>query len=251
MAESSHWYDKTGKIVDCKPKEAKEKGYYPGVTMVLGIKNNFGLTYYTQQQHMEAVFNTPRLPNEELSYYFKRCRTVADHHRKSAAKIGSLFHTQMVRYFLEKHVLTGYNALVDTLYRSALTWVREHFLDTYMAEFPVVNHKYRYGGTIDWYGSTIWGDAVVDFKTRNIKHPGVKKDGTLKKIQGIVYDTDLKQLAAYKNALRKNCHLISIIASKNPELPGIFAHFWKKDEEIDGWRKFLATRKLYNVEEGI
>jgi hypothetical protein len=248
MAEGSHWYDKNGAIIDCKPKEAKEKNYYPGVTMVLGIKQNWGLTRYTQQQHMEAVYNTPKLPEETEAEYFKRCRIIADEHRRKASKIGSAFHTQMARHFLDKYVFRGGSQLIDNMYDLTAQWARSYIIDAYLVEAPMVNHKYRYGGTIDLVAETVWGMAIIDFKTRDISHPGVKKDGALKKIRGLYYDSDMIQLSAYKMLVGKNYHLMSLVVSKNPDFPGVFPYIWSKEEEITGWRNFLATRRLFEVE---
>ena len=77
--------------------------------------------------------------------------------------------------------------LAETCFLKYLEWESQHKLDPILLEKPLVSEKYKYGGTLDFYGKIDGILTLLDFKTGKA-----------------IYPEHFYQLAGYRNLLIEN-----------------------------------------------
>jgi len=144
----------------------------PGVTTVLGILNKPALIHWAWD-----------LGQQNIDYR---------KYRDKMAEVGTLAH-YMVQcdLALEQPNLEGYSKEVIDLAENCLIsyyeWRRGKEVDPLIIEKPMVSEKYKYGGTVDFYGYIDGVLNIVDLKTGKAIYPEM-----------------IHQLAAYLNLLKEN-----------------------------------------------
>ncbi len=152
----------------------------PGVTTVLNILNKPGLVKWANNLGLQGI-DSSRFTSE-------------------AAETGSLAHEMILAYFNKQECDThDYSARQIEKAAHSLSlfhkWVSVYQPRPILIEKQLVSSKYGYGGTLDLYASlNVSGTCfleLVDFKTGSGPWP-----------------THYVQLAAYKNLLEENGHIV-------------------------------------------
>ena len=210
MSESQHWYDthgnachtivgKNGKVRNSRITDAREHGWYPSVSGILGVMSKPELDRWKFRQITDACYDYTQLAvNAPQSWWgldkdvyasrrvdeaFKQVDQAADagtliHHGIEMALKGLEYNEDQLVYLSECKESYPLKTFVEPV----LKWMGENIGEVEDAELRLVNHQEGYAGTTDikYSGSNKLG--ILDFKTR-------------RKPQA--YETDVLQMAAY------------------------------------------------------
>jgi len=160
--------------------------------------------------------------------------------RDQAADIGTLAHYLIMCYFSgEVPDTSEYSPQDLEKAENSLIkfwdWEKVHKIEPVMVETPLVSEKYRFGGTIDFFGLIDDEFHLLDFKTGKS-----------------IYAEHFAQLAAYNELLAENGHLAKgarIVRLGRTEDEGF-------EERVAGnldkhWRIFLACKDIYELQKEI
>jgi len=151
----------------------------PGVTTILGILNKPALIKWANNLGLKGIDSNK--------------------YRDEMADIGTLAHQMIVDYFNKVETDTSEYSekqidLAENCLLSFWNWERGHKIEVIMAEKQLVSTEYGFGGTIDCYCALDDQPTLLDFKTGKAIYPEM-----------------LYQLAAYKQLLAENGHLVEVV----------------------------------------
>jgi hypothetical protein len=208
-SESGHWYDasgkpayttigKNGKERNTTVKDARENGYLPSVTTIIGCAAKPGLDVWKQQQAILAALTLPRIDGETEEDWLSRVVSDSKQTAKQAAERGTLVHGVIEAFY------DGvYMPEVPVYVREVEKIIIEHFGEQlWVPEKSFANNGY--GGKCDLISSA---GFVIDFKT-------TEKD--LDKLD--YYFEHQMQLAAYRSGFgmpSARCAIVYVNATQN------------------------------------
>jgi hypothetical protein len=208
-SESGHWYQidgkpayttmgKNGKERNTTVKDAREHGYLPSVTTIIGCAAKPGLDVWKQQQAILAALTLPRIDGETEEDWLSRVVSDSKQTAKQAAERGTLVHGVIEAFY------DGvYMPEVPVYVREVEKIIIEHFGEQlWVPEKSFANNGY--GGKCDLISSA---GFVIDFKT-------TEKD--LDKLD--YYFEHQMQLAAYRSGFgmpSARCAIVYVNATQN------------------------------------
>ena len=225
IKESTHWYDqdgnprytivgKNGRERSTTLRDAREHGYVPSVTSVMGVAAKPGLENWKIDQALLSALTLPRQEDESLDDFMKRAKADAKEQAIAAAKRGTEIHAYVESGFSQGIISKAYNAVHGVLVD--ITGLEEGWV----AEDSFC-HPAGYGGKVDLYHEDGW---VVDFKTKdNLEDKDPAK---------LVYDEHGMQLSAYAQGLKMDTpkRLSIFIDREDSEL--VLAHYWDDESHV-------------------
>ena len=208
-SESGHWYDasgkpayttigKNGKERNTTVKDAREHGFLPSVTTIIGCAAKPGLDVWKQQQAILAALTLPRVDGETEEDWLSRVVSDSKQTAKQAAERGTLVHGVIEAFY------DGvYMPEIPVYVREVEKIIIEHFGEQlWVPEKSFANNGY--GGKCDLISSA---GFVIDFKT-------TEKD--LDKLD--YYFEHQMQLAAYRSGFgmpSARCAIVYVNATQN------------------------------------
>lgn len=208
-SESGHWYDasgkpayttigKNGKERNTTVKDAREYGFLPSVTTIIGCAAKPGLDVWKQQQAILAALTLPRIDGETEEDWLSRVVSDSKQTAKQAAERGTLVHGVIEAFY------DGvYMPEIPVYVREVEKIIIEHFGEQlWVPEKSFANNGY--GGKCDLISSA---GFVIDFKT-------TEKD--LDKLD--YYFEHQMQLAAYRSGFgmaSARCAIVYVNATQN------------------------------------
>jgi hypothetical protein len=208
-SESGHWYDasgkpayttigKNGKERNTTVKDAREHGFLPSVTTIIGCAAKPGLDVWKQQQAILAALTLPRIDGETEEDWLSRVVSDSKQTAKQAAERGTLVHGVIEAFY------DGvYMPEIPIYVREVEKIIIEHFGEQlWVPEKSFANNGY--GGKCDLISSA---GFVIDFKT-------TEKD--LDKLD--YYFEHQMQLAAYRSGFgmpSARCAIVYVNATQN------------------------------------
>jgi hypothetical protein len=208
-SESGHWYQidgkpayttigKNGKERNTTVKDAREHGFLPSVTTIIGCAAKPGLDVWKQQQAILAALTLPRIDGETEEDWLSRVVSDSKQTAKQAAERGTLVHGVIEAFY------DGvYMPEVPIYVREVEKIIIEHFGEQlWVPEKSFANNGY--GGKCDLISSA---GFVIDFKT-------TEKD--LDKLD--YYFEHQMQLAAYRSGFgmpSARCAIVYVNAAQN------------------------------------
>ena len=222
IKESTHWYDregqprytligKNGRERGTTLRDAREFGFVPSVTSVLGIAAKPGLENWKIDQALLSALTLPRQEGESLDDFMRRAKQDAKEQAIKAAERGTEIHAYVESGFSQGILSKAYNAVHGVLVD--ITGLE----DGWIAEDSFC-HPAGYGGKIDLYHEDGW---VVDFKTKdNLEGKDPAK---------LVYDEHAMQLSAYAQGLEFDSPKRLSIFIDRDDSKIVLAHVWEDD----------------------
>lgn len=208
-SESGHWYQidgkpayttmgKNGKERNTTVKDAREHGFLPSVTTIIGCAAKPGLDVWKQQQAILAALTLPRIDGETEEDWLSRVVSDSKQTAKQAAERGTLVHGVIEAFY------DGvYMPEIPIYVREVEKIIIEHFGEQlWVPEKSFANNGY--GGKCDLISSA---GFVIDFKT-------TEKD--LDKLD--YYFEHQMQLAAYRSGFgmpSARCAIVYVNATQN------------------------------------
>lgn len=193
----------------------------PGVTTILAVVAKPALTHWAW-----------KLGTEGQDY-----KAVA----QQAADIGTLAHALIANLLGGRDVvdLTTFTeeqrTFADYAVQKFNDWRKGKTVRPEFIEQPLVSERYRYGGTVDFYGKVSRSMELLDFKTGSAIYPEM-----------------LAQLAAYRQLLIEHGYKVKrariLRIGRNP------AEGWEErtvDDLTPYWRYFTAALELYCAQQAI
>ena len=208
-SESGHWYQidgkpayttmgKNGKERNTTVKDAREHGFLPSVTTIIGCAAKPGLDVWKQQQAILAALTLPRIDGETEEDWLSRVVSDSKQTAKQAAERGTLVHGVIEAFY------DGvYMPEVPVYVREVEKIIIEHFGEQLWVPEKSFANK-GYGGKCDLISSA---GFVIDFKT-------TEKD--LDKLD--YYFEHQMQLAAYRSGFgmpSARCAIVYVNATQN------------------------------------
>ena len=218
LSEAGHWYDKDGlptyTIIGANGKErnttlrdARQWGYVPSVTTVIGMAAKPALENWKVNQALNSALTLEQDPGESLEDFTNRCKQDSKEIGRRAAERGTIIHAMIEQGFMGGTKTKAYKVIKAYLDKDfpGEEWIAE---DSFCSERG-------YGGKIDLYSKS---GIFVDFKTKD----GLKD----KKASKLVFDDHGMQLSAYAAGCNFNKpERVSIFVDReDPEL--IAVHKW-------------------------
>lgn len=194
IKESTHWYGrdgqprytiigKNGRERNTTLRDAREHGFVPSVTSILGIAAKPGLENWKIDQALLSALTLPRDEGESLDDFMARAKRDAREQAIKAAERGTEIHAYVESGFSQGIFSKTYSAVHDVLLE--ITGLGEGWIAEDSFYDPT-----GYGGKVDLYHPEGW---VVDFKTKdNLEGKDPAK---------LVYDEHGMQLSAYAKGL--------------------------------------------------
>jgi len=220
--QDAHWYTADGKPCHVVPnvkggglrkttmRDARKLHLLPSVTSILKVYPRPNLEAWKSEQLLISALTTPRIPGEGDKELVTRILLSAGEHAHRAARVGSLVHRDLHRYWKNgwaPRTPQGKRAAADIG-----AWIRGKDWVVQGSELTVADSDAGYAGTVD-----LWGhDFVADYKFR---------------AKPAVYITDCVQLWAYRAAMKQwAAALVSLIGDP---VTGEIAkfHIWTPDDE--------------------
>lgn len=270
MSEKMHWYTTEGESRhDATLREAKKEGLLPSVTKITSILSNPALVEYAKDQVLQAALMVP--PNgKDYDEWKKEVFAASNEHRNEAASAGTILHGWTEMFLSGKDIPQkeyADNRDAARIWDYFLPWLEENLVPGGRREETLVSKTHQFAGRTDYIGQVVDDprEFIIDFKFRNIKHPGYKKDGGLKAVRKPVYDTDVMQLAAYTGAdhemkageeaegkdlkefIDGSIQPMSVVVSSNQKFPYIYTHEWPIEEVKQWFEGFIAARTLSRI----
>lgn len=190
----------------------------PGATTVIGV---------IDKPHLVKWANNLGLLGYDSNKY-----------RDELAEIGTLAH-----YMIECHLsgiepdLSAYSPeQIDRASNSVLKfheWEKQHTLEPILTEAQLVSEKYRFGGTVDYYGLIDGIPTILDLKTSKA-----------------IYDSHIWQVAAYHQLLVEHGYdvqQVRVLQIGRDESEGFSERVLTVDELGPQWAVFEAARTLYDA----
>jgi len=224
LSEAGHWYDKDGlptyTIVGANGKErnttlrdARQWGYVPSVTTIIGVAAKPSLENWKVNQALNSAITLEQDPGESIEDFTNRCKQDSKKIGRDAAERGTIIHAMIEQGFMGGKETKAYRVIKDYLDENfpGEEWIAE---DSFCSTSG-------YGGKIDLYSKS---GIFVDFKTKD----GLKD----KQASKLVYDDHGMQLSAYAEGCNfKEPERVSIFVDReDPEL--IAVHRWDKETHV-------------------
>lgn len=192
----------------------------PGATTVLGVLNKPALVKWANNLGLQGI---------DSSKYVNKM-----------AVIGTLAHYMLECYLRqEKPDLSSFSpeevSKAENSLLSFFEWEKNHSLEPQLCEVPLVSEKYRYGGTIDYYGLLNGVITLLDFKTG-----------------GGIYAEYVYQVAAYKQLLEENGYPVEqarILQIGRDETEGFSEKVITEFEKP--WQVFWHCLQIYRLQKGV
>ena len=224
LSEAGHWYDKDGlptyTIVGANGKErnttlrdARQWGYVPSVTTIIGIAAKPSLENWKVNQALNSAITLEQDPGESIEDFTNRCKQDSKKIGRDAAERGTIIHAMIEQGFMGGKETKAYKVIKDYLDETfpGEEWIAE---DSFCSTSG-------YGGKIDLYSKS---GIFVDFKTKD----GLKD----KQASKLVYDDHGMQLSAYAEGCNfKEPERVSIFVDReDPELIAVYK--WDKETHV-------------------
>lgn len=159
----SHYYDKDCNLVEADLRQAKKQGLFPSVTTILYILDKYGLNQWKIRNAVMSALTLPKVENESDDDYVNRIVADSEEIGKKASSKGTEVHDMVEQIVGNKAVFD------DPIYDSVSVFMSEYKLDTIYTEKVFVHPFEGLGCRIDWYGKTIDGYTLIDWKTQDVK----------------------------------------------------------------------------------
>ena len=194
----------------------------PGVTTILSVINKPALVKWANGLGLQGIDSTKYVDE--------------------TARVGTLAH-EMIQEYLNgpRWDRTAFNPgqidLAENAILSFYEWERinNYKMTTEHIELPLVSEKFRYGGTIDWYGSINGEKWLVDIKTSKGLFP-----------------EHVYQVSAYYNLLLENNYPVDgarLLRVGRAEDEGFDDHVIDIPQLNKAWEVFLAAFALYRAQQ--
>jgi len=239
LSEAGHWYDKDGlptyTIVGANGKErnttlrdARQWGYVPSVTTIIGIAAKPSLENWKVNQALNSAITLEQDPGESIEDFTNRCKQDSKKIGRDAAERGTIIHAMIEQGFMGGKETKAYRVIKDYLDENfpGEEWIAE---DSFCSTSG-------YGGKIDLYSKS---GIFVDFKTKD----GLKD----KQASKLVYDDHGMQLSAYAEGCNfKEPERVSIFVDReDPEL--IAVHRWDKETHVRHMSMFNSLLSYWKL----
>jgi hypothetical protein len=237
-SNSQHWYDLNGKpaytIIGKNGKErtttvrdAREHGYLPSVTTIIGLLDKPALTRWKMEQMLLASLTLPRLENEPEADYIARVVEDSRSTGLDAMKRGTEMHNMLELYYsgvymIEYPSYTLRTEKVITEYFGEKEWICEESFA----------HN-GYAGKCDLHSEGI----VIDFKT---------KTDSLDK--ATVYAEHMMQLAAYREGFGMPSARCAIVFVNDTETKVCEV---SEDDLQKSYKKFTLLKEFFYIDKGL
>jgi len=239
LSEAGHWYDKEGlptyTIVGANGKErnttlrdARQWGYVPSVTTIIGIAAKPSLENWKVNQALNSAITLEQDLGESIEDFTNRCKQDSKKIGRDAAERGTIIHAMIEQGFMGGKETKAYKVIKDYLDETfpGEEWIAE---DSFCSTSG-------YGGKIDLYSKS---GIFVDFKT---------KDGLQdKKASKLVYDDHGMQLSAYAEGCNfKEPERVSIFVDReDPELIAVYK--WDKETHVRHMSMFNSLLSYWKL----
>ena len=239
LSEAGHWYDKDGlptyTIVGANGKErnttlrdARQWGYVPSVTTIIGVAAKPSLENWKVNQALNSAITLEQDPGESIEDFTNRCKQDSKKIGRDAAERGTIIHAMIEQGFMGGKETKAYRVIKDYLDENfpGEEWIAE---DSFCSTSG-------YGGKIDLYSKS---GIFVDFKTKD----GLKD----KQASKLVYDDHGMQLSAYAEGCNfKEPERVSIFVDReDPEL--IAVHRWDKETHVRHMSMFNSLLSYWKL----
>jgi len=239
LSEAGHWYDKDGlptyTIVGANGKErnttlrdARQWGYVPSVTTIIGVAAKPSLENWKVNQALNSAITLEQDPGESIEDFTNRCKQDSKKIGRDAAERGTIIHAMIEQGFMGGKETKAYRVIKDYLDENfpGEEWIAE---DSFCSTSG-------YGGKIDLYSKS---GIFVDFKTKD----GLKD----KQASKLVYDDHGMQLSAYAEGCNfKEPERVSIFVDReDPEL--IAVHRWDKKTHVRHMSMFNSLLSYWKL----
>ena len=239
LSEAGHWYDKEGlptyTIVGANGKErnttlrdARQWGYVPSVTTIIGIAAKPSLENWKVNQALNSAITLEQDPGESIEDFTNRCKQDSKKIGRDAAERGTIIHAMIEQGFMGGKETKAYRVIKD--------YLDENFPDEeWIAEDSFCSTS-GYGGKIDLYSKS---GIFVDFKTKD----GLKD----KQASKLVYDDHGMQLSAYAEGCNfKEPERVSIFVDReDPELIAVYK--WDKETHVRHMSMFNSLLSYWKL----
>ena len=239
LSEAGHWYDKDGlptyTIIGANGKErnttlrdARQWGYVPSVTTIIGVAAKPSLENWKVNQALNSAITLEQDPGETIEDFTNRCKQDSKKIGRDAAERGTIIHAMIEQGFMGGKETKAYRVIKDYLDENfpGEEWIAE---DSFCSTSG-------YGGKIDLYSKS---GIFVDFKTKD----GLKD----KQASKLVYDDHGMQLSAYAEGCNfKEPERVSIFVDReDPEL--IAVHRWDKETHVRHMSMFNSLLSYWKL----
>ena len=239
LSEAGHWYDKEGlptyTIVGANGKErnttlrdARQWGYVPSVTTIIGIAAKPSLENWKVNQALNSAITLEQDLGESIEDFTNRCKQDSKKIGRDAAERGTIIHAMIEQGFMGGKETKAYRVIKD--------YLDENFPDEeWIAEDSFCSTS-GYGGKIDLYSKS---GIFVDFKTKD----GLKD----KQASKLVYDDHGMQLSAYAEGCNfKEPERVSIFVDReDPELIAVYK--WDKETHVRHMSMFNSLLSYWKL----
>jgi len=241
IKESTHWYDRDGQprytIVgkngnerNTNLRDAREHGFVPSVTSVMGVAAKPGLENWKIDQALLSALTLPREEEESLDDFMARAKKDAKEQAIKAAERGTEIHAYVESGFSQGVISGVYLRTYELLLEIT------DITDGWVAEDSFC-HPAGYGGKIDLYHPD---GCVVDFKTKD----GLEGKDPAK----LVFDEHGMQLSAYAQGLgMENPKRISVFIDRD-DTETVLAHVWDEDTHERHCAMFNALLMFWQLQ---
>lgn len=235
----------------------------PSVTTVLEYWSSPSLMFWKIGENVEASYEILDMVVQAQPSLEEYVRMVADQYYKTHRYLanGTMIHNVMDRAI--KDAVLGQNymefyesyaepAAMDFIYScsQAYQWFEDKRIQV-ESEIAVYDEEKMVAGTADISGMIYDKDGReilggADWKGKDTKHPGLKKDGTMRTIKAGRTDAHLMQLGAYGRVLGwQGAWLIYI--STNPMVHAYKAIWYSKEDLDKGYVAYGYLRRAYKT----
>jgi hypothetical protein len=237
-SNSQHWYDQNGKpaytIIGKNGKErattvrdAREHGYLPSVTTIIGLLDKPALTRWKMEQMLLASMTLPRLENESEVDYIARVVEDSRSTGKDAMNRGTEMHNQLELFFSGVYMIEYPQFVLRTEKVITEFFGQQEWKCEESFAFK------GYAGKCDLHTNGI----VIDFKT---------KTDSLDK--ATVYAEHMMQLAAYREGFGMPYARCAIVFVSDNETK--ICEIKEEDLNLSG-RKFNLLKEYFYLEKGL
>ena len=243
----AHWYSEDAQlIIDATLRDARRHGYRPGVTDVLKIRNQPGLTIWGEDQVILSAWQFDPGAFDTYEQYRDTVRKLTAERKSAAPSEGSTIHGHIARMIKAyehgasanewKGILEG--AVDRQIIMSVLDWYRTS--DIKAAEIEQsFSSPLGWAGTIDLYGHRNGKPVILDWKTTTT----LNADGDAKRVS--FYSSWCEQLAAYAHGIDKpDAILINVLISRDE--PGrVEVRQWGDKDKRHAWEGWQLCFALW------
>lgn len=244
---NAHWYTVAGvaqhTVIGANGEErsttlrdARKMNLLPSVTSILNVISKPGLEFWKQEQAILAALTLPRLDGEDTDKFAARVVEDMEAQVEKAASFGTLIHAG-IEDINSRGSAASFPPEIERWMDSYAAW-RNASLIRYLGSEEVAVGD-GYAGRYDLLAEHAeHGVCLIDFKTQNMK--GGKPN---------FYDAWCSQLAAYRKALGRTCHCLSVVLDSNqPSAP--VEKLWTDQELADGLEIFNCSKTIWFLQRG-